>query len=57
MEKSKITKKVKQEMKNLIDNKGYWSKEVREYLEEFAYPTRQKMHTMMQVYEKYQYGL
>lgn len=55
--KNKITKQVKQELKNIIDNNGYWSNEVRQYIEQFNYPSRQKLHAMSQVYDKYQYGL
>jgi len=55
--KSKITKNVRKELKEIIDNKGYWSIETREYIEQFNYTARQKLHTMAQVYSKYQYGL
>lgn len=55
--KSKITKKVKQELKNLLDEKGYWSNEVREYTEQFEYNAAKKLHSMAQTYDKYNYGL
>jgi hypothetical protein len=55
--KNRITKKAKQQLKTILDNTGYWSKETREYLETFDYITRSKLHSMAQVYEKYGYGL
>ena len=55
--KTQITKKVKQELKTILDQFGYWSKETREFLETFEYITRSKLHSMAQVYTKYGYGL
>lgn len=55
--KSRITKQVKSELKNILDNTGYWSEETRNFIEQFDYTTRQKLHSMAQVYDKYQYGL
>lgn len=57
MLKCRITKKVKSELKQIIDNTGYWSEETREFLEQFDYYTRTKLHQLAQVYDKYQYGL
>lgn len=48
--KSKITKKVRQELKNLIDTKGYWSNEVKEYTAQFEYNTAKKLHNMSHAY-------
>lgn len=55
--KTKITKKVKQELKNILDNTGYWSNETREYIEQFDFISRNKLHGAAQVYNKYKYGL
>lgn len=55
--KSNITKKVKAELKQLLDEKGYWSEDVKEYIEQFNYITAKKLHKMAHVYDKYQYGL
>ena len=55
--KTRITKQVKAELKNIIDNTGYWSKETREFLEQFNYSSRTKLHQISQAYSKYQYGL
>ena len=55
--RTRITKKVKEELKNLIDNKGYWSDEVREFISEFNFTSSQKLHAVAQVYQKYNYGL
>lgn len=57
MLKSKITKQVKTELKNLLDQKGYWSEEVKNFISQFEYITAKKLHSMAQVYEKYNYGL
>lgn len=57
MLKTRITKKAKQELKSILDSTGYWSDETRSYLESFDYITRQKLHSLAQVYCKYQYGL
>ena len=53
--RTRITKKVKEELKNLIDNKGYWSDEVREFISEFNFTSSQKLHAVAQVYQKYNY--
>lgn len=55
--KTKITKKVKQELKKRIDQHGYWSEEVRIFIAQFDYISAKKLHDMSQVYEKYRYGL
>ena len=55
--KLKITKKVKQELKDIIDKNGYWSEEAREFFEQFHYVARKRLFEMGQVYEKYRYGL
>jgi hypothetical protein len=55
--KSKITKQVKAELKQILDNTGYWSNETRNYIEQFDYTTKMKLHSMAQVYDKYRYGL
>jgi hypothetical protein len=55
--KSKITKQIKQELKSILDSKGYWSDETRLFLEGFEYIARTKLHSIAQVYDKYQYGL
>lgn len=55
--KNRITKKVKQELKTILDQYGYWSKETREFLETFDYITRSKLHGIAQTYCKYGYGL
>lgn len=52
--KKTITKKVKEELKKIIDQEGYWSEQVRDYIAGFDYPARTKLHSM---YSKYQYGL
>lgn len=57
MEKTRITKQVKAELKQLIDTTGYWSEETRNFLEQFDYISRTKLHSMAQVYDKYRYGL
>jgi hypothetical protein len=55
--KTKITKKVRQELKQLLDHSGYWSDEVRIFIAQFDYISAKKLHDMSQVYEKYRYGL
>ena len=52
--KKRITQKVKNKIKHLIDNCkcGYWSDEVREYLEMFSYPSRLKLDSYAQAYWK-----
>lgn len=54
--KTNITKNVKQKLKELIDEKGYWSEEVRIFIEQFEYITSQKLHTMAIAYDKYREG-
>lgn len=54
--KNRITKQVKQELKELIDEKGYWSDEVREYIEQFEYYVAVKLHDMAIIYDKYKEG-
>ena len=49
--KNRITKQVKQELKSLIDTKGYWSEEVRDYLAQFDYyRTGERLHNMAHNY-------
>lgn len=55
--KSRITKQVKEELKGILDNTGYWSNETREYIEQFDYSSRRKLHSMAQSYDKYKMGL
>jgi len=55
--KKAITKKVKAELKSILDQKGYWSSELREYIEQFEYLVAQKLHSIAQTYDKYRYGL
>lgn len=55
--KTKITKQVKQELKNILDTKGYWSNKTREYIEQFDFVTANKLHIMSQTYTKYGYGI
>jgi hypothetical protein len=55
--KNRITKQVKKELKNILDEYGYWSEETRIYLDQFEYFTRNKLHGIAQVYDKYRYGL
>lgn len=57
MLKSRITKQVKQELKNILDQYGYWSDETRNFLSQFDFTTRNKLHSISQVYTKYGYGL
>lgn len=54
--KNNITQKVKTELKNLIDTKGYWSTEVREYISQFQYDSSRKLHDMAIAYDKYKKG-
>lgn len=51
--KSRITKQVKAELKQILDNTGYWSTETRNYIEQFDYTSRTKLHSMAQAYTKY----
>lgn len=55
--KSRITKKVQQELKSILDNTGYWSDETRKYIEQFDYISRNRLHSMAQAYDKYKMGL
>lgn len=57
MYKTRITKQVKKELKQILDSSGYWSTETRKYIEQFDFITRNKLHSIAQVYDKYQYGL
>lgn len=38
-----ITKKVKSELKSILDQYGYWSEQTREYIEQFDYISSQKL--------------
>ena len=56
--KTKLTKQIKQELKDILDKHGYWSEETRIYLENFEYYVlRNKLHSLAQVYDRYRYGL
>ena len=55
--KSRITKKVLSELKIIIDNHGYWSTNVRDFISQYEYPTSRQLHSKAQVYDKYKYGL
>ena len=57
MLKSKITKATKQELKSILDQFGYWSTETENFISQFEYYTRTKLHNKSQVYCKYGYGL
>ena len=52
-----ITKKVKQELKQILDNTGYWSEQTRDFISQFDYISTKKLHSISQVYDKYGYGL
>jgi len=55
--KKAITQKVKSELKSILDKYGYWSEELRKYIEQFEYISAKKLHSMAQAYDKYGYGL
>jgi len=57
--KNRITKKVKEELKEIIDSEseGYWSEKARDYISQFTWNTAQKLHEMAKIYSKYGYGL
>ena len=57
--KNRITKKVKEELKQIIDSEpeGYWSEKVKDYISQFTWITAQKLHEMAKMYSKYGYGL
>lgn len=56
--KTKLTNQIKKELKDILDQHGYWSEETRIYLEKFeCYVLRNKLHNLAQVYDKYKYGL
>jgi hypothetical protein len=48
----KLTNKRIEECKKLVDEFGYWSNEVKEYLNKFHYNTAIKLSNMMINYEK-----
>lgn len=49
-----ILNKHKEELKNLVAKKGYWSKEVREFIENWECYTKQcKLHELARYYERY----
>lgn len=52
-----MTKKVKEEYKKILDIHGYWGNETLEFLQQFEYGTRKKLHGIGQAYCKYGYGL
>jgi transcription antitermination factor NusA-like protein len=53
--KKNITKKVKQELKEIIDIKGYWSEDIKTFVSNFDHITRRKLLQIADVYEKYGY--
>ena len=55
--KNKVTKKVREELKKIIDQEGYWSEATRDYIAGFDYPARKVLHSLGQIYDKYKYGL
>lgn len=55
--KTRITKQVKADLKQILDNTGYWSNETRKYIEQFDYISRNRLHSMAQAYDKYKMGL
>ena len=57
--KNRITKKVKEELKQIIDSEpeGYWSEKARDYISQFTWITAQKLHEKAKMYSKYGYGL
>lgn len=55
--KKTITKQVKEELKKILDQHGYWSEQTRDFISQFDYTANRKLHSMAQVYSKYQYGL
>jgi len=48
--KNRITKQVKADLKQILDNTGYWSEQTRQYIEQFDYTTRTKLHSMAHAY-------
>jgi hypothetical protein len=54
---NKITKKVKAELKEIVDRTGYWSTETKEYIEQYPWYVAKRLHSMAQIYNKYRYGL
>ena len=52
MKKQKLTKKVKDEFRIIIEKTGYWSEETRVFIEQFEYPARQKLHSLGQAISK-----
>jgi hypothetical protein len=57
MLKQKITKQVKQELKSIIDNYSYWSKQLQEYMINFEYHVQLKLHNIGHYYYKTKEGL
>lgn len=55
--KNRITKQVKAELKNILDQFGYWSEETKNYISEFDFISAKKLHSIAQTYSKYGYGL
>lgn len=48
----KLTNKRIEECRNLVDEFGYWSDEVKNYMSEFPYKTATKLSNMMIQFEK-----
>lgn len=52
MIKTKITKQVKQELKGILDNYGYWSQELKNYVHTFNMSSMDKLHILSKQYIK-----
>lgn len=48
--KTRITKQVKQELKSIIDNIGYWSNELQQYVSKFDFVSRNKLLSLASAY-------
>lgn len=48
----KLTQKRIQECAKLVDEFGYWSEQVREYISQFPYHIAEKLHNKMIQYSK-----
>jgi hypothetical protein len=53
MLKSKVTKKVKKELKEILNNAGYWSDETLKFMQQFDYVARKKLHDLSNVYNNH----
>jgi len=50
--KKNITKKVKQELKEIVDSAGYWSEDIKTFVSNFDHITRRKILQIADVYDK-----